>query len=96
MRAGLAGGLLDWSTELGFALPAPAEVLAGQVIALLLGAAFQFRLDPASMPSSVVVDGIRRLLALPATDLLVNAPSSQAPSSNAPSSHAPSSQARST
>jgi AcrR family transcriptional regulator len=66
MRAGLAGGLADWSDEFGFDLPAPADELAAQVIALLLGAAFQFRLDPAAFPQPVVVSGLRRILGLPA------------------------------
>src|SRR6478735_6738159 len=65
MRAGLAGGLEDWSREFGFDLPAPSDELAAQVIALLLGAAFQFRLDPAAFPQPVVVSGLRRLLGLP-------------------------------
>ena len=64
MRQGLAGGLADWADEFGFALPAPSEELALQVIALLLGAAFQYRLDPAAVPADLVVAGLRRLLAL--------------------------------
>ena len=64
MRQGLAGGLADWANEFGFALPAPSEELALQVIALLLGAAFQYRLDPAAVPADLVVAGLRRLLAL--------------------------------
>ncbi|HWJ60573.1 MAG TPA: TetR/AcrR family transcriptional regulator [Acidimicrobiales bacterium] len=66
MRAGLAGGLEDWSREFGFELPAPSDELAAQVIAVLLGAAFQFRLDPAAFPQPVVVSGLRRILGLPA------------------------------
>lgn len=66
MRAGLAGGLEDWSKEFGFDLPAPSDELAAQVIALLLGAAFQYRLDPAAFPQPVVVSGLRRVLGLPA------------------------------
>ncbi|HWJ97172.1 MAG TPA: TetR/AcrR family transcriptional regulator [Acidimicrobiales bacterium] len=66
MRAGLAGGLEDWSQEFGFELPAPSDDLAAQVIALLLGAAFQYRLDPAAFPQPVVVSGLRRILGLPA------------------------------
>lgn len=64
MRQGLAGGLEDWAQEFGFELPAPREELALQVIALLLGAAFQYRLDPAAVPADLVVAGLRRLLAL--------------------------------
>lgn len=64
MRAGLAGGLVEWAAEFGFDLPAPAPELATQLIGLLLGAAFQFRLDPAAVPQPVVVAGLRRLLAL--------------------------------
>ncbi|MCU1371685.1 MAG: putative transcriptional regulator, TetR family [Ilumatobacteraceae bacterium] len=66
MRRGLAGGLEDWSREFGFDLPAPSDELAAQVIALLLGAAFQYRLDPAAFPQPVVVSGLRRVLGLPA------------------------------
>ena len=66
MRAGLAGGLEDWSREFGFDLPAPSTELAAQVIALLLGAAFQYRLDPSAFPQPVVVSGLRRVLGLPA------------------------------
>jgi AcrR family transcriptional regulator len=66
MRAGLAGGLEDWSQEFGFELPGPTEELAAQVIALLLGAAFQYRLDPTAFPQPVVVSGLRRVLGLPA------------------------------
>jgi AcrR family transcriptional regulator len=65
MREGLAGGLAEWSDEFGFALPAPPDELASQVIALLLGAAFQFRLDPSAVPQAHVVGGLRRLLGLP-------------------------------
>ena len=65
MRAGLAGGLEDWSREFGFELPGPSGELAAQVIALLLGAAFQHRLDPAAFPQPVVVSGLRRVLGLP-------------------------------
>lgn len=66
MRAGLAGGLSDWAAEFGFTLPGPAPEVATQVIALLLGAAFQYRLDAASVPRDLVVSGLRRLLDLPA------------------------------
>jgi AcrR family transcriptional regulator len=65
MREGLAGGLEQWSDEFGFALPAPAGELATQVIALLLGAAFQYRLEPAVVSRDTVVAGLRRLLCLP-------------------------------
>lgn len=65
MRAGLAGGLTDWSAELDFDLPVPASELATQVIGLLIGLAFQSRIDPSSVPRSTVVDGLRRLLDLP-------------------------------
>lgn len=64
MRAGLAGGLARWSEELHFSLPAPAEELATQVIGLLLGLAFQHRLEPSVVPQAAVVDGLRRLLGL--------------------------------
>ncbi len=65
MRDGLAGGLAGWSTEFGFELPAPASELAAQMIALLIGLAFQYRIDPAVVPQTTVVDGLRRLLDLP-------------------------------
>lgn len=64
MREGLAGGLDQWAHEFEFTLPAPSDELALQVIALLLGAAFQYRLDPAAVPADLVVAGLRRLLAL--------------------------------
>ena len=64
MRTGLAGALEDWSAEFDLALPAPPEELATQILALLLGAAFQFRLDPASAPTSLVLAGLHRLLDL--------------------------------
>ena len=41
-RAGLAEGLDAWSVEFGFELPGPSGEVAAQVIALLLGAAFQY------------------------------------------------------
>jgi AcrR family transcriptional regulator len=65
MREGLAGGLEQWSEEFGFPLPGPAPELAVQVISLLLGAAFQYRLEPAVVPRDLVVSGLRRLLCLP-------------------------------
>jgi hypothetical protein len=43
-------------------LPAEPIEIAGQVVALVVGAAFQSRLDPASMPERVVVAGLRQLL----------------------------------
>ncbi|MGI8710039.1 MAG: TetR/AcrR family transcriptional regulator [Acidimicrobiales bacterium] len=65
MRGGLAGGLADWSDEFAFALPAEPDELAAQLIALLIGLAFQHRLEPAAVTATVVVDGLRRLLELP-------------------------------
>lgn len=62
MREALAGGLDEWADEFGFTLPAPSEELALHVIALILGAAFQHRLDPAAVPSDLVVSGLRRLI----------------------------------
>lgn len=64
MRDGLATALVEWSNDLGFPLPAPVPELAVQLIALLLGAAFQHRLEPAIVTEAVVVDGLRRLLDL--------------------------------
>jgi AcrR family transcriptional regulator len=66
LRDGLAGGLGQWSAELGFSLPAPADELAVQFIALLLGAAFQHRLDGGAVPEHVVTSGLTRLLGLDA------------------------------
>lgn len=66
MRAGLAGGLDDWAEEFGFELPAPSDELAAQVIALLVGLAFQYRIDPPAVPQPTVTSGLRRLLGLPA------------------------------
>lgn len=68
MRQGLTGGLEQWTREFGFALPAPAADVAMQVVALLVGAAFQHRLDPAAAPEAAVVAGLRRLLGLAAVD----------------------------
>lgn len=62
MRQGLAGAFEEWSSELDFELPVPATDLAAQAIGLLLGAAFQYRLDPSSVPQKLVVDGLRRLM----------------------------------
>ena len=62
MRDGLDAGLVRWSDQYGFDLPAPPDELAFQVIALLLGAMFQHRLEPAVATEAVVVDGLRRLL----------------------------------
>lgn len=64
MRSALGVGLQEWADEFGFALPGPADELAVQVIGLLVGAAFQYRLDPAAVPKTTVVTGLRRLLAL--------------------------------
>lgn len=66
MRDGLAGALVDWADRYGFEPPAPAKELATQLIGLLLGAAFQHRLDPAAVPQTAVVGGLQRLLGLPA------------------------------
>ena len=62
MRDGLAGGLRDWSAEYAFTLPSPPEQVAAQVIALLIGAAFQHRLDPAAMGQTTVREGVKALL----------------------------------
>jgi AcrR family transcriptional regulator len=65
MRDGLATGLAQWSDDFGFDLPSPAPQLSVQLIALLLGAAFQYRLEPAVVTQAIVLDGLRRLLGLP-------------------------------
>ena len=67
MRAALAVGLQEWGDELGFDLPAPGDELAVQLLGLLVGAAFQYRIDPAAVPKATVVAGLRRLLGLAAT-----------------------------
>lgn len=64
MRSGLSTALTGWSAEFGFELPAPAPELAVQIIAVLLGAAFQYRLEPAAVEERVVVSGLLRLLGL--------------------------------
>lgn len=64
MRQALAGGLTEWSEEFGFDLPGPATDVAGLVIGLLLGAAFQYRLDATALPQRVVVEGLRRVVGL--------------------------------
>ena len=64
MRAALAVGLDEWASEFGFELPGPGDELAVQVIGLLVGAAFQYRLDPAAVPKNTVVAGLRRVLGL--------------------------------
>ena len=69
MRAALAVGLDEWASEFGFELPGPGDELAVQVIGLLVGAAFQYRLDPAAVPRRTVVTGLRRVLGLPAEPL---------------------------
>lgn len=68
LRERLAAGLLEWSEEFAFALPAPADELATQIIGLLLGSAFQYRLDPTTVTNQIVRDGFARLLALRSLD----------------------------
>ena len=64
MRRALAEGLARWADELGFPLPVPSADLAVQLLALLLGAAFQYRLEPAAVPERLVVGALTRLLDL--------------------------------
>jgi AcrR family transcriptional regulator len=64
MREGLAAACSAWSAEFAFDLPIAAPDLAVQLIALLLGAAFQHRLEPAAVSTDVVVGGLHRLLEL--------------------------------
>ena len=66
MRSGLAGGLQEWADQFGFELPAPPDEVAAQVLGLIMGAAFQYRLDQTAASASTVTDGIRRLIGLPA------------------------------
>lgn len=65
MRLGLSEGVTNWSQEFGFELPAPPEELAGQIIAVLLGSAFQYRLDQSSFSKQSVVQSLQRLLGVP-------------------------------
>lgn len=69
MRDGLAGGLVEWSTEFDFELPAPPTEVATQMIALLIGLAFQYRMDPPSVANHTVAAGLRRLLDLAPADV---------------------------
>jgi AcrR family transcriptional regulator len=61
-RRSMAEALVRWADEFDFVLPADPIEVAGQVVALVVGAAFQSRLDPTSMPEGAVVSGLRRLL----------------------------------
>lgn len=65
LRDSLAVGLDAWSDEFDFALPGPSATVSAQVIALLLGAAFQYRLDAAAISPASVVDALRRLIGIP-------------------------------
>lgn len=65
MRKGLAEGLDQWADEFAFDLPAPSNEVAAQVIALLIGAAFQHRIDPSSFSRDSVTRSLGRLLDLP-------------------------------
>ena len=62
MRDGLAISLDRWADEFALGVTDPAPTVAVQVIALLIGAAFQHRLDPAVVPDDLVINGLRRLL----------------------------------
>jgi AcrR family transcriptional regulator len=62
MRGGLATALEEWAEEYGFTLPGPAPEVAAQAIGLLLGAAIQHRLDPATVDRDAVVRGLRRVI----------------------------------
>jgi len=64
MRSGFGAALMAWSEEFEFDLVAPPAELAAQLIALLLGAAFQHRLEPAAIPPDLVIGGLYRLLGL--------------------------------
>lgn len=64
MRRELAAGLREWSTEFDFDLPDEAEVLAAQIISMLVGAAFQHRLDRTSLSTDGVRRGIGRILGI--------------------------------
>jgi AcrR family transcriptional regulator len=68
MRDGLAGALDEWSSDYAFELPVRSNDLAAQLIGLLLGAAFQHRLDPTAVTRQTVVEGLERLLGLSATE----------------------------
>ena len=77
MRGGLAVALNDWSAEFAIDLPGPADEVAAQLIALLVGMAFQHRIDPAAVPAGVVLAGLRRLLELPGQPMLLAASADQ-------------------
>ena len=64
MRDGLAGAVTAWSEEFAFALPADPDEVASQIIAVLLGSAFQYRLDPASISTDRVRRALGRVLGL--------------------------------
>jgi AcrR family transcriptional regulator len=63
-RRGMAEALERWGDEFGFELPGDPIDTAAQVVALVVGAAFQVRLDPSCMPEAVVIIGLRRLLGI--------------------------------
>lgn len=74
-RQGLAHGLDSWAGEFGFELPGDSNDVATQVVALLLGAAFQYRLDRAAAPERTIVAGLRQLLGMHAPPAHSGSPS---------------------
>lgn len=65
MRQGLAEGLEQWAIEFSFELPAPALEVSAQMIAQLIGAAFQHRLDPYAFSRESATRSLGRILGLP-------------------------------
>ena len=65
IRSQLAAGLDAWADEAGHPLPTSSDELASAVLALLIGAAVQDRLDPPAVPPLAVVNAARRLVGLP-------------------------------
>jgi AcrR family transcriptional regulator len=63
-RRNMAEALERWGDEFGFVLPGDPIDLAAQIVALVVGAAFQSRLDPSCVPEAIVVGGLRRLLGI--------------------------------
>lgn len=63
-RASLGEGLQRWAAEVGAELPRPVDELTVQVLALLIGAGVQHRLDPSAVPEASVIAGLRELLGL--------------------------------
>jgi AcrR family transcriptional regulator len=66
-RSKLGQGLTRFAAAEGRALARPVEQESVLALGLLVGLAMQHRIDPASVPAELVVEGLRRLLGLDAT-----------------------------